>query len=155
MKSEQIRALLSEAKLRITPARIRILEIFAGHHGPFSADQLYREHLKKKGDLVTLYRTLTTLHDSNILRRCDFGDGVARFELADLESDHHHHHLICKKCQKTEVINRPKLIEELENQLSTLAKHLVKESGFFEIEHQLEFFGVCSRCHKKSKPNQT
>ncbi len=148
MKSDRIRSILSESKLRVTPARIKILEVFARHHGPFSADQLYREHLKKKGDLVTLYRTLTTLHEANILRRCDFGDGVARFELSDLESNHHHHHLICKKCQKTEVIQNQKLIEELEAQLTTLAKRLSKDSGFTAIEHQLEFFGFCRYCHQ-------
>ena len=54
--------------------------------------------------------------------------------------DHHHHHLICRICQKVETLDLC-VVDALER--------LVKQRGYAEITHQLEFFGICPDCQRK------
>jgi Fur family ferric uptake transcriptional regulator len=78
------------------------------------------------------------LENMGIVKRFDFGDGGARFELLAEGDDGHHHHLICVRC--SDVI-------ELEECFSTaLEKRIAERSGFASVTHRLEFFGVCPRC---------
>ena len=134
---------LRNNKLKLTPPRKLILETLMINHGPFSAEELQKKYIKKKCDLVTVYRTLTSLEEAHIIRRCEFGDGIARYELVDLHDEHHHHHLICRSCKKVEVIDAC----ELEKTVNALAKKM----GFTDISHLLEFFGLCPNC----QPAQT
>ena len=73
-----------------------------------------------------------------MVKRFDFGDGVARFELVAVVDDGHHHHLVCTRC--TAVVE----IEECFP--PDLQQKLAAANGFKAITHKLEFFGVCPRC---------
>ena len=128
---------LKKNNLKLTPPRKLILEILSKNHGPFSAEDIQKKFTKKNCDLVTVYRTLTSLEEAKIVQRCEFGDGIARYELSDSEESHHHH-LICKECKKVEVIDTC----ELENSINSFAQ----KKGFTNITHQLEFFGTCLDC---------
>jgi Fur family ferric uptake transcriptional regulator len=73
-----------------------------------------------------------------LVRRYDFGDGTARFELVPEGEEGHHHHLICKQCA---------LIVEVEECFPVeWEQALARRHGFKAITHRLEFFGLCSRC---------
>ena len=129
---------LKKNQLKLTPPRKLIVEILLENHGPFSAEDIQTKFIKKTCDLATVYRTLTSLEEAQIIRRCEFGDGIARYELIDPHHSHHHHHLICKECKKVEVIDAC----ELENTINKFAK----KRGFTNISHILEFFGTCPNC---------
>jgi len=135
---ESILARLRGSRLKITEPRKAILKALVENHGPFSAEELHARLPKKLCDVVTVYRCLTSLEGAGLVRRCEFGDGTARYELAE-ESDHHHHHVICKHCKRVEVLDDCELGE---------IDRFAQKKGFTEVSHSLEFFGVCSRCRR-------
>ena len=73
-----------------------------------------------------------------MVKRFDFGDGVARFELVREGEDGHHHHLVCVHCSQ--------IVEIKDCFPRELEKEIALRNGFKSITHKLEFFGVCPRC---------
>jgi Fur family ferric uptake transcriptional regulator len=130
---------LRESGLRVTEPRIAILRALLEKHGPFTVEEIHIHVTKKVCDLATIYRTLGSLEKTGLIKRCEFGDGSARYELAGHENHHHHHHVICKKCRKVEVLDDCEL-EEIDS--------FAKKRGFTDISHSLEFFGICPNCKK-------
>ncbi len=92
-------------------------------------------------DLATVYRALHLLEEMDLVKRFDFGDGVARFELLAEGDDGHHHHLICTECAD--------VIEIEECFTDALEKKIADRSGFKAVTHKLEFFGICPDCQKR------
>jgi Fur family ferric uptake transcriptional regulator len=135
---DQVLAELKKANLKLTTPRKAILELLVNEHGPFSAEEVQKKISRRACDLATVYRTVASLEEVGILNRCEFGDGTARFELAD-SSGHHHHHLICRQCKRVEVVDDCEL-EGLDR--------LAQKRGFTNVSHILEFFGTCPDCKK-------
>jgi Fur family ferric uptake transcriptional regulator len=129
---------MKKNKLKLTEPRKLIVEVLFENHGPFGAEDLHDKYLKRDCDLATVYRTLTSLEQAKVIKRCDFGDGVARYELLDHEGNHHHHHLVCTGCKKIEVVDHCDVDHSIDR--------FAKKRGFKEISHSLEFFGVCPEC---------
>ncbi len=131
---------LKEAGFKLTKPREALLKSAAAFARPFSAEDLHRElndeHASGSCDLVTVYRSLATFNDLNILDRVDFGDGVVRYEFRQ-PGGSHHHHFICKQCHKIEPLH----VCEVESLESALAK-----KGYRELSHRLELFGLCPEC---------
>ena len=123
------------AGLKITTPRRVILKALVENHGPFTAEELHALLPKKGCDLVTVYRCLASLEETGLIRRCEFGDGSARYELA--VTDDHHHHVICRKCKRIEVLDDCELDE---------IDRFAERRGFSKVSHSLEFFGLCPRC---------
>jgi Fur family transcriptional regulator, ferric uptake regulator len=130
---------LKKTKLRITEPRKAMLKILIEEHGPFTMEELYGRLKKGVCDLVTVYRSLAALEEAGLVRRCEFGDGSSRYEFRDSDDDHHHHHIICRKCRKVETLDLC-LVDSLER--------LIREKGYNNVSHTLEFFGVCAQCQK-------
>lgn len=103
---EQARNLLREAGLKITRQRERILEIFVQTDARLTADDLYLK-LREQGEdlgLSTIYRTLSSLADHQILERTELpGDTSQCFSLTH---GGHRHQLTCVRCRKTILIGR-------------------------------------------------
>lgn len=138
---------LRTAGLKITPSRKKMLQIIQDSKVPLSAENISAR--LKSTNLVTIYRNLSTLQKASVLSRCDLGDGVARFELGSTslnQDHHHHHHLVCRQCKR--VISLPHLTEEisLEDQLNRFSEVLCRRLKFSQIDHRLEFFGICQSC---------
>ncbi len=127
---------LKKSGLKLTKPRKAILDVLILYHGPFTAGEIYKRISKKSCDLVTIYRNISSLGEIGLLRRCDFGDSIARYEIADL-GVHHHHHIICTSCNKVEPLDDC----DLEN-----INHIAKKRGYSHVTHSLEFFGICSDC---------
>ncbi|KYG64196.1 ferric uptake regulator-like protein [Bdellovibrio bacteriovorus] len=127
-----------KAGMKLTQQRTQMLKILLGHPDPISADEIFKKFDDKSDgmDLVTIYRILKKFEEAGLVSRLEFGDGVARFELA-LESGHHHHHVICRQCQRVEPIH----ICDLDPHIK-----MVETMGYKQVSHRLDFFGVCSRC---------
>jgi Fur family ferric uptake transcriptional regulator len=73
-----------------------------------------------------------------LVRRYDFGDGAARFELSPEDSDAHHHHLVCSRCAR--------IVELDDCFLNEFQDQLARRHGFSQISHRMEFFGICPNC---------
>lgn len=134
----ELTAKLRKHARKITAPRQAILEVLRRHQHPLANREIH-EALGSQGcDLATVYRNLHTLEGMGLVRRYDFGDGTARFELVPEGDDGHHHHLICTRCA---------LIVEVEECFPPeLERALAQRHGFSGITHRLEFFGLCRRC---------
>ena len=89
-------------------------------------------------DLATVYRSMHLLEKSGMVKRFDFGDGIARFELINEGDNGHHHHLICRQCSS--------VVELKECFPSNLEKKIARQNSYTAMSHKLEFFGVCPEC---------
>lgn len=129
---------LKQANLQITQPRIAALQLFEGHNTPLDSDHIINHLEKEFGiDRATVFRILNVFVEKGLIRRLEFGEGKARYELAKED----HHHLICDNCGK--VIDFPDtMIPPIEEQLS-------KKYKFHIQRHSLEFFGLCEDCEKK------
>lgn len=131
----EIKKQLAAKGYRLTKPR---QEIFASlDHEPQSVLQII-EKLKKKNikiDKVTVYRTLASFVELDLVEETQFKDKISVYELADHK---HHHHVQCESCGKIEDIC---LDEKL------LIQAAKKSSSFKIISHHLEFFGLCKKCH--------
>ena len=132
-----LRAKLHGKDLRITRPREEILELLGKEDHPISA-KIIHEKLEGTCNLVTVYRSLKMLESMNLVKRFDFGDNTARFELICCNDKAHHHHLICNDCRT---------VVEIEECFDPkMESRIAQKHGFRNVTHQLEFFGLCSSC---------
>jgi Fur family ferric uptake transcriptional regulator len=131
---------LEASGLRCTQPRVKLLKALIARHGPFSVEELSRLAGAPRLDRVTVYRCLTAFEAIRLVRRCEFGDGVSRYEFS--MGENHHHHVVCRKCRQTQTIDEC-FSKELVRQVERL--------GFSEVSHTLEFFGICRGCRSKDR----
>lgn len=138
----ELTAKLRQHARKITGPRQAILDVLRQHQTPLTNKEIHESLGKQSCDLATVYRNLHTLEDMHLVRRYDFGDGVARFELVPEGDDGHHHHLVCTGCS---------LIVEVDGCFPPeLEQSLAERHGFSGITHRLEFFGRCAKCAEKT-----
>lgn len=125
---------------KVTGPRAAVLEILRGHPHPLTSREIFSQMPAGRCDLATVYRAMHLLVDMGMVKRFDFGDGAARFELIGEGEDGHHHHLVCTKCAGVVEIDDC-FPEEIERQIA--GKH-----GFKAVTHKLEFFGICPGCQE-------
>ena len=125
---------------KITGPRAAILEILHQHRHPLTNKEIFAELPKGECDLATIYRAMGMLEKLGMVKRFDFGDGVARFELVAEGNDGHHHHLICTQCAQ--------VVEIGECFPAEIERRIARQNGFRAVTHRLEFFGVCPDCQK-------
>lgn len=131
-------SVLREKGLKVTPSRLAILSVFSNDCKPINAERIFGKLKKKEINIVTIYRTLSSLEKANILKRVDLHKDSAYYELAD----HHHHHIVCTDCGA---------VEGFEGcDIKSLSKNILSKSSRFTAisSHSLEFFGVCKFCAK-------
>lgn len=136
--SEEIKS----ASLSVTPARIATMQLFESHEKPLDAQHLF-DHLQKDLaiDRVTVFRILNAFVEKGLIRKIEFGEGKARYEL----NNEDHHHFICTSCGDITDVQDTVMMKYI--------KELEKKYSFMIKEHSLEFFGQCSKCQKKGKSN--
>lgn len=124
--------LLKEVGLKVTPARQHILTFLIHTPRPIPADEICK-HVEKEFDQATVYRTLNTFVEKDIIHQLYFQDTKAYFEF----QTHHHHHITCTSCGTQEEID-----------ICPTDKDLLKNSKHFSDiqKHVLEFFGICKQC---------
>jgi Fur family transcriptional regulator, ferric uptake regulator len=126
---------------KVTGPRQAILEILHHHAHPITSKDILAALPKGQCDLATIYRTMHLLEEKGIVKRLDFSDGAARFELVD-EAGGHHHHLVCTRCAAA--------IRIAECFAREMDARVAAEHGFTGVTHKLEFFGLCPRCQPGS-----
>jgi len=126
---------LREHRHRITVPRRAILEILIAEHGPFTTEEIHQRMREGVCDLVTVYRCLAAMEEINLLRRCDFGDGVYRYEFNT--GEHHHHHIVCRLCHS---------VQTLDFCVADGLERMARQMGYANVSHTLEIFGICAGC---------
>lgn len=132
---------ITRKKLKMTPQRLRILDVFLDGKGHVTSEELYQKVKRESPNIgqATVYRTLRLLADAGLAKAVEFGDGVVRYEI--LYGQSHHDHLICQECgANVEVVNPA--IERLQEEVA--ASH-----GFVLTGHKMYLYGICPECQKK------
>ena len=94
------KALLREAGLRATAARIAVMRRLAAVGAPQSHAEVVDALHDDGFDQSTLFRCLNELAEAGVAARLDLGDQVRRFELTDAENAGaaEHAHFMCVDC---------------------------------------------------------
>lgn len=119
--------ILKQSGHKLTNPRKQLLAVLSEQKRPISAHELHAV-LKKKLDLVSVYRTLTLFEQLGIASKETLGN-EALYHLG------HHHHITCTSCGRTECV-------PCEHQLPPIKR-------FTNITHQLLLSGICAPCSKK------
>jgi len=123
---------------KITGPRQAILKILRAHPHPLTRRKIFAALPEGLCDLATVYRVLHLFEEMGLVKRFDFGDGTARFELVGEGDGGHHHHLVCTRCSE---------VVELEECFpAEIEQRIAAENGFKAVSHKLEFFGICPAC---------
>ena len=72
---------LRASSRKVTGQRQAILDVLRRHASPLTNRQIHDALGKADCDLATIYRNMHTLTEMGLVKRFDFGDGSARFEL--------------------------------------------------------------------------
>jgi len=134
---QQLTARLRKRNRRVTAPRQAVLDVLRGEAHPQTIRQIHAA-LPEACDLSTVYRTLELLESMGMVKRFDFGDCTARYELLHDGDDGHHHHLICRQCRN--------VVELHACFPDTLQQRIAAEHGYRDVSHQLEFSGTCPEC---------
>ena len=104
----------------------------------FRSAQEVHASLHAHGDkigLATVYRTLQTMVEEDLLDTLRTDDGEQAYRRC---STGHHHHLVCRDCGRTVEIEGPTV--------ERWAAAVSAEHGFTDVSHTLELFGRCPHC---------
>lgn len=133
---DQIMSRIVASGRRRTMSRQAVIQVIVDCHGHISADDIAGRVQKDfpSMDVSTVYRTLETLRELDIVDRVYFADGSTVYHLRD----HRHHHLCCERCGS---------VQELPVSLMAgVEKDLLKEFGFELHQRPLGLFGLCKTC---------
>ena len=142
VRFEQLIAKLKERQYRITPQRVELIRLIAASEDHPSASQLYNQ-IKVQFptmSLATVYKTLDLLKEVGEVLEIGLRDDSHY----DGNKPYPHPHLICMKCQKI-------MDGELDVAVGKIVQEVENNFGFRVVKHQLDFYGLCPDCQKKSK----
>jgi Fur family transcriptional regulator, ferric uptake regulator len=124
--------------MRVTKPRVALVEALLKQAGPLSIDKLHQAVGVNACDLVTIYRCLAAFEEIGLVRRSYLHNGTCLYELATAAAAPRYH-VVCKVCRKTDPVGFS---------LPDNADQQIKDKGYSQISHVLEFFGVCSTCRE-------
>ena len=131
-------AKLKSAGLRITQPRIAILTALNKRSQPTSIEELH-ESLGGQGcDLVTVYRCMAAFEEIGLVRRAFFHNGTALYEINLGQPARYH--VVCKSTNRVEELDA-ETAGEL-NELLGKIEGKLRDRGFEDVGHIVEFFGV-------------
>jgi Fur family transcriptional regulator, ferric uptake regulator len=130
---------LEDAGFRSGGARRAVVELLGRQNCCMSAQEIFDRlrRARRPVGIASVYRALETLADLRLVKRIDAGDGIARYEPAQPDGDHHHH-LVCRDCGKVEAFSDVRL----ERAIGKVADGL----GYSVEEHEVVLTGACADC---------
>lgn len=132
---------LRSKSLKMTPQRQGVLAVLQRERRPLTIREIH-ERLDTPGDLATVYRTMHVLEGAQLVSRCDFRDGVARYEVSCACGELHHYHVICRTCGK---------VVGVETEFSNMMlEDICAQSRYAHLSIHVEFFGICPACQKEA-----
>jgi len=123
---------LKKAGLKVTLPRLRILELLEEQkENHLSAEDIFKGLLVLGEDvgLATVYRVLTQFEQAGIVKKNNFEDGRAVYEL---HQDQHHDHMIC--------IETGKIIEFNDEIIENRQAEVAKELGYKIEDHSMVLY---------------
>lgn len=124
--------------MRRTQALESVLRLLLESDHPLTAGVIAESPgLKGHCDPATVYRLLLRLEEHGILRRLGLRDRAAHYTIR--HSHTHDDYIVCTRCGSIEELEMDCPVEALEAEIA-------KKSGFTQLDHELEFFGVCPSC---------
>lgn len=145
------KAALRNKGLRATPCREAILRTTEAAGCALTAAEVM-EFLSKgnvKADLVTVYRNLEILAETNLLTRLQSEDRSSRYgycrAACEESGENHHHHIVCERCGHIAEVESC-VIEEAAVHLGIKVE---KATGFRLTGHSLQLAGLCPKCRDK------
>ena len=130
---------LADAGYRRGGARRAVVELLGRQDCCLSAQEIFDrlKRARRPVGVASVYRALDTLVELRLVKRVDAGDGIARYEAAAADGDHHHH-LVCRDCGKVEAFSDSRL----ERAIDRVAGGL----GYAVDEHEVVLTGACADC---------
>ncbi|WP_297338325.1 transcriptional repressor [Algoriphagus sp.] len=130
--------ILKSHKLRVTDCRLEIIGEFLRKQVALAHSDL-EESLNNQFDRVTIYRTLNTFLEQDIIHKVLDDSGSTKYALCAHQDahdhDHEHVHFKCEICGETTC-------------LETISLPSVKlPDGFKKREMNLLVQGTCDKCH--------
>jgi len=135
--SKDIRSIFHEQGLKFTPQRKAVLKVLQDTHAYLSINKIHanvKEILPGTG-LATVYRSLETLVDLELVVKVHLEDGCHSYTLAP---EGHRHPIVCTDCSK--------VIEYTDCPIEDLSKKVSKDTGIPIQNHFLQLFGKCKEC---------
>jgi Fur family ferric uptake transcriptional regulator len=129
--------------MRVTKPRIAILNSLLQRQAPASIEQIHEDIDRESCDLVTVYRCLAAFESIGLVRRSFLHNGTSLYELSAGQPQHYH--IVCKSCGKAERVDYFS-VEGMER--------LLRDRGYTDITHLVEFFGVCPACQTTAPARQ-
>jgi Fe2+ or Zn2+ uptake regulation protein len=124
--------------LRRTKALEELIATLLESDRPMTLSELASSRrLADQCDKATVFRLLQRLAEHGIVRRLGLHERAAYFTL--LVPGRHSDYLICTSCGSIEAIKAPCPVHQLEDEIR-------EKTGFRNLYHELEFFGVCPKC---------
>lgn len=128
---------LHAAKLRVTPARLGVLDVLEHADRPIDVSTistlLAKRHIEV--DDVTVFRILHTFTSKGLAKVIQFNEGKFRYEYG---ANPEHHHFVCEKCGDIDIVE--------DCNVDTIVQAIEKKKGATVTRHSLEFFGICHAC---------
>lgn len=131
-------ALLRQQGYRLTPQRLKVLEVLKTRSRHLTAEEIHAAILPQQPylDIATVYRTLQWLQSVGLVAPIRLGDGKQHYEYH--QPGQLHHHLVCQQCGQQ--------IQIADNIFADLKATLQQEYGFtLQVDH-LALPGACADC---------
>lgn len=131
--------ILKENRLKITPKRRAVIEIFlakGSYLGPYEIRSMLGRKLIKVG-LPSIYRILAEFESAGILIKVERKNRQLYYSLCKKPQEDHHH-FICRECNKVEEVefcNFGEISQFIEKKLKGKVQY-----------HSIHIEGLCSKC---------
>ena len=139
--AEEMVEQLRERGFRRTAGLVALLTEMAAHHKPITLAELSELPSLADHDQATIYRLMMKLEEAGAVRRVGFHGRSMHFQL--VIGGHHHDYLVCTSCGDIAEL-------EIDCPVTPIEREVASKSGWRDVHHELEFFGVCPDCAKTS-----
>ena len=129
---------LKDFGIKSTKSRKSILDILESSDEPLTAEDIYKQLINEGINLSTVYRTLQSLNELDIINKEIDKAGKALYMIL---KENHKHVLVCTKCGKKIYLKSCPY--------DNINKELEKTTGFKVEDHNIEIYGLCETCKKK------
>jgi Fur family ferric uptake transcriptional regulator len=132
------------ADIKVTPNRVRVLEVVGNNRFPLSASDIYKI-LERSSTVnrVTVYRILDLLVESGVVERISTGGRAFYYGLAPNDYHKPHPHFYCKNCGQMDCLNPESIVVDTEPLWKTYPGRIDK------VEVRID--GICKNCDKRQK----
>ncbi len=134
---KEIKEIFHSRGLKCTPQRQAVLKVLQDSKSYLSINRIHQnvKELLPETGLATVYRSLETLEELNLVVKVHLEDGCHSYAVAP---EGHRHPIVCTDCNS--------VIEYTECPMEDLSKKISKDTGIQINTHFLQLFGKCKEC---------